>query len=316
MTEVLPAHLVQRAMQTPECRDRVHQTATAAMSLPVQTVTANGAGREWRTGLPYAGTGDGHVNPDVDRRDYLAALALARSLPALALSGRADHRAKAIGLIDAWMIDPRTSWTGRLAGVENRIEVYLTQPAILIAAGLLWPHLSTGQQYGVRRFASTLGNGALKAGEGNEPTNRQTWQQVCIAVCGRIIGGETGDRFISTAYARARANLDAGQIRPDGLQPGELARTKSLRYHLIALEALAMLSTIAIPVGETFYGKRIRSAFAAVAPYAIDPDRWPHQQIAPVDPTSDCLSAFTWITPRERFPVPRADSPYFGPVPL
>ena len=70
----------------------------------------------------------------------------------------------------------------------------------------------------------------------------------------------------------------ARQVEPDGRQPLELARTKSLNYSLLNLEGLFTLARLGDQVGVDWWdyatpdGRSLRVALRYLAPYA-DPDK-------------------------------------------
>ena len=82
----------------------------------------------------------------------------------------------------------------------------------------------------------------------------------------------------------------AVQIEPDGSQPHELVRTKSLGYSAFNLQAVCHLATLAEHVGidlwhyETRDGRSIRRAIDFLVPYVSEPHRWPHEQIRRMEP--------------------------------
>ena len=89
--------------------------------------------------------------------------------------------------------------------------------------------------------------------------------------------------------AAAPAKRIARQIEPDGRQPLELERTKSLNYSLFNLEALMLLARYGEIVGmdlwafSTTDGRSLRAALRCLAPYADPAKQWPKQDIEAAD---------------------------------
>ncbi len=77
----------------------------------------------------------------------------------------------------------------------------------------------------------------------------------------------------------------ASQIEPDGRQPHELARTKSLSYSKMNLSAFKRLATFGAQLGvdlwgyETEDGRSIRGAEAFLEPFVKGKQKWPYQQL-------------------------------------
>ena len=89
----------------------------------------------------------------------------------------------------------------------------------------------------------------------------------------------------------ARTRRVSTQINPDGSQPQEIARTKSLfycEYNLTALFGIAQLSN-AVAVDLFGYqsadGRSIRKAIDFLLPYADPARMWPYPQLEPDDRT-------------------------------
>jgi hypothetical protein len=108
-------------------------------------------------------------------------------------------------------------------------------------------------------------------------------------------------QVVRVALANGRRSLAVGvleeagprriavQIEPDGSQPHELVRTKSLGYSAFNLRALCQLATLADHVGidlwnyQTPDGRSIRRAIDFLVPYVAAPHRWPHEQISRIE---------------------------------
>jgi hypothetical protein len=86
----------------------------------------------------------------------------------------------------------------------------------------------------------------------------------------------------------AKQKRIATQIRPDGSQPLELARTKSYHYSVFNLEALFELARLGEDVDvdlwsyKAKYGGSIRAALDFLVPYADGSRKWPHQELEPI----------------------------------
>ena len=88
------------------------------------------------------------------------------------------------------------------------------------------------------------------------------------------------------ALEEVKTKRIARQIEPDGRQPLELARTKSLGYSSFSLHALIDLADLGKNSGvdlwhfSTADGRSIQKALEYLLPYADPKKKWPHQQIA------------------------------------
>ncbi len=82
----------------------------------------------------------------------------------------------------------------------------------------------------------------------------------------------------------------APQILGDGSLPEELARTRSWHYSYFALEGAVKVATLGECVGldiwsaKTKDGRGLAKAFAYLAPYQSDIDRWPYKDVGLSDP--------------------------------
>jgi hypothetical protein len=116
--------------------------------------------------------------------------------------------------------------------------------------------------------------------------NHGSWYDVQVVALALALGRTADAKKI---LAAAPAKRIARQIEPDGRQPLELERTKSLSYSLFNLEALMLLARYGEPVGvdlwtfATAEGRSLRTALRYLAPYADPAKPWPKQDIEAAD---------------------------------
>ena len=101
----------------------------------------------------------------------------------------------------------------------------------------------------------------------------------------------TGDSGLARATLEAsKAKRIGSQVKPDGSQPFELARTRALAYSAMNLEGLCRLAELGRQVGVDLWsyaapdGGSIRKALDYVAPYVDAATRWPGRQITAIEP--------------------------------
>jgi hypothetical protein len=116
--------------------------------------------------------------------------------------------------------------------------------------------------------------------------NHGSWYDVQVVALALALGRAADAKQILTA---APARRIARQIEPDGRQPLELERTKSLNYSLFNLEALMLLARFGENVGvdlwefSTADGRSLRAALRYLAPFADPAKQWPKQEIEAAD---------------------------------
>jgi hypothetical protein len=118
--------------------------------------------------------------------------------------------------------------------------------------------------------------------EGEATNNHGNWYDVQVCRFALFVDRDDLARRIVEQAGTLRISR---QIEPDGSQPRELARTRSLHYSLYSLTALFALATMGQHLGvdlfhfETADGRSLRRALDFLAPYADPAITWPHQQI-------------------------------------
>lgn len=262
-------------------------------------------------GLPYM-RDDGKTNPE--SKAGTDSIALRRTCEAVQTLGLAywftrDERyaRKAATLARVWFLDPATRMTphlefaqaipgindGRGIGIiETRHLIALTDGLALLAGSPAWSAKEAtamnawlGDYF---HWLTTSKNGREEAhGEGVfSGNNHASWYDAQAVNLALVLGRTAEAKRRLAAVAAARI---ARQIEPDGRQPLELARTKSLNYSLFNLEALVLLARMGEPLGidlwkfSTADGRGLRGALRYLAPYADPAKAWPQAEVEPAD---------------------------------
>ncbi len=308
-----PPQSVMAKRRTPSSGDKHDFMSTAPYWWPDRTKP---------DGLPYVRR-DGERNPesrlDSDDERFGAMESAVYSL-ALAYWFAGDERYAhhAATLLRTWFLDPATRMNpnlrfaqavpgvsvGRSFGIiETHNMTELVDAVALLRGSASW---TDDDQRGLvdwqRRFLRWLTSDTLALEERAAPNNHGSWYDAQTAAVALFVGDSAVARRIVGESVRARI---AAQIRPDGSQPEELARTRSLTYSLFNLEALARLAEMGRHVGIDLWsyaapnGASLRRALDYLAPYADPARKWPGEQITPVSP-SEMLVALRRAVPATR----------------
>ena len=255
-------------------------------------------------GLPYIRR-DGRVNPetrttDTDRPAFGQ---MSEAVETLAFAWfftdhrpYAEHAAK---LLRVWFLDEATAMNpnlefgqaipGRTLGRDIGIIDTARLTRIVDAVGLLessdtW---TQADRSGMRRWCAEylkwLRTSKHGQGEEKQLNNHGTWYDAQVVSLSLFLDEAASARTILEQVTSRRIDR---HIEPDGRQPRELARTKSLGYSTMNLDGLFRLATMGQKVGVDLWhyqssdGRSIRKALDYLAPYADPEEKWPHEQIA------------------------------------
>ncbi len=268
-------------------------------------------------GLPYIRR-DGEVNPTSRKdTDDVGFSKLGEAIETLGLAywftGDERYAQQAARLVRVWFLDPATRMNpnlqhaqaipgitvGRGIGIiEFRRLTTINESLALLAGSPAW---TAGDRAALdtwltafHGWLTTSANGRDEHGERN---NHGTWYDFQSAHLALVLGRPDDARKVLTEGLTRRV---AHQIQPDGAQPLELARTKSLDYSLFNLDALFACATLADRLGLDWWnyatpdGRSLRAALAYLAPY-VDPAKpWPQQDLHAADRTRlvDSLDQF------------------------
>jgi alginate lyase len=259
-------------------------------------------------GLPYIRR-DGQRNPEI-RRDYDAprsgALTGAVTTLALAYYFTDDEKyaERAALLLRVWFLNPATRMNphlrygqripgiteGRAAGIiETRGLVGVVDAIGALERSPGWKDADAqGMRAWMSAYLQWLRTSDIGKEEQRARNNHGTWYDAQIAALALFTGDSGVAR--STLEASKPRRIDT-QIAPDGRQPFELVRTRSLAYSAMNLEGLCRLAELARHVGVDLWsyespggGGSIRKALDYIAPYADPELKWPGVEITPTEP--------------------------------
>lgn len=256
-------------------------------------------------GLPYIRK-DGQRNPeaklyqDNTQLNKMCKQVMYLSL-AFSISEKTAYAQKATQLLQVWFLDSATRMNpnlnyaqaikgrsdGRGSGiVDARAFIELLDAVELLRANkALDDSVYNGLKVWFKDYFTWLKDSPNGKDERNAKNNHGTWFVAQFARVALFVG-EKELALMELLKLRERI---AWQIEPDGKQPLELVRTKSLSYSLFNLEAYTKAFLQADKLGldlwnyETADGRSFKKALDYVLPYAMNPETWPEKQISKVD---------------------------------
>lgn len=257
-------------------------------------------------GLPYIRR-DGQTNPESKRDlDQPRVAALGWNVQTLGLAyyftGDEAYARRAAEQLRTWFLDTATRMTPHLhfaqlvrginrergSGIiDTRWFIETVDAVGLIEASPAWSADDTrGMQSWFRSYLNWLRTTPNGAHEHRARNNHGSWFGAQTASYALFVGDTAAAREI-VAEAKERIGW---QIRPDGQQPVELERTRSMHYASFNIEALSRLAEMGRLVGVDLWnyqapeGGSIRRAIDHVARYLDNPSEWPGQQINALEP--------------------------------
>lgn len=253
-------------------------------------------------GLPYIQR-DGEVNPDVLSAGDLEGLQqMIKSVHTLGLAyfftsneEYAEHAAK---ILRTWFLSPETKMNpnvnfgqivkgknvGRASGmIDLRGFAQVVDGVGLLAGSKSWT--SDDQKALVTWFTEYLDwlqTSKIGTQEAESDNNHGVWFDVQRTSIALFVGKIDLARSILDEAKKKRI---AKQIEPDGTQPRELARTRSMHYTAFNLEAFCSLALIGDCAGIDLWsyqssdGRSIRKALDWFLPFYTGDNEWAHKQI-------------------------------------
>jgi hypothetical protein len=257
-------------------------------------------------GLPYIRR-DGVTNPESKRDlDQPRVAQMGYNVQTLALAwyftGDERYAARATKQLRAWFLDSATRMTPHLrfsqlvrgnpqergSGIiDTRWFIEAVQAAGLLESSGSWtPADKAALQQWFAAYLNWLLTSPNGAHERAARNNHGSWYAAQTAAYARYAGDTARVRQIVEGV-RERIGW---QIKPDGSQPIELERTRSMHYSSFNIEALSRVAEIARTIDVDLWhytapsGGSLRVAIDHLARYIASDEKWPGQQIDEVEP--------------------------------
>jgi len=264
-------------------------------------------------GLPYMRK-DGEVNPEtrgnnVDRSSAAKLFSNVESLGwAYYFSGDEIYAQKALQLLETWFINPETRMNPNLnyaQGIPGRTEGrgigiidwaginrLISPIQILEAGGILKGETKNKLYQWFTQYLNWLETSKNGVDEDDYFNNHGTWYDAQVVGIELMLGQK---QKAKARLEQVKTKRIASQIEPDGSQPHELARTKSMGYSTMNLRAYIHLANMGKKAGvdlwdfKTADGRSIRKALAYLQPYALGEKKWTHQQLGSMEEAIESL---------------------------
>lgn len=252
-------------------------------------------------------TKDGRMNPETesaayDKHEWEKIHSVVPDLAfAYFLMGKEAYAERAALLLRTWFIDPATRMNPNMDFAQCKYEIKGNGVGIIEAARL--PNIleavaflkgsaawTPADQKGMEKWAADyltwLQSSIPGKKEGAAKNNHGNWYDVQVASLAIF----TGNKELAARQLKEVTLVRMGtQIEPDGSQPEELKRTKSFSYSIYNLEAFFHAALLGDQVGVDLWhaksanGASLAKALDFLVPYAVRPDKWPYEQIEPVE---------------------------------
>lgn len=256
-------------------------------------------------GLPYIRK-DGERNPeyyeitDSEEMDELVDDAEAMAL-AYFFTKDERYAKHAASLLKTWFLDPTTRQnpnlnfgqgipginTGRGIGIiETRYLYQVLDAAILLQGSKSWPKAEhQALQKWFTDFLTWLTDSPIGKDEADEHNNHGTYYDVQIIAYALF----TNQVALAKNQVEITKQRMASQLKPDGSQPYELARTTSWGYVNMNLYGLMTIARLAENFQANLWrfatpdGKSIQKCVDWLLPYLKKEKSWEFQQIKPIE---------------------------------
>jgi hypothetical protein len=259
-----------------------------------------------KSGLPFV-RHDGRTNPETykisDHREFGEMLSAVHTLAlGYYLTGDETYARRAVLLLRSWFLNPATKMnpnmnfaqaipgidTGRGIGLIDVHEMPRLLDAITLLEGS--PAMTRADVEGLRKWFTEYLNWLQTSKNGRDESasknNHGSWYDQQLTGIALFLGH---NGLASQTAETAETKRIALQIKADGSEPLELARTKSFSYSVFNLDALMRLAQEADHAGVDLWtyrapdGGSIRAALNYLVPFAEKKKEWKHEAINGVD---------------------------------
>ncbi len=242
---------------------------------------------------------------------------------------------KANTVLRVWFLDPKTRMTphlehgqltrghddGRGTGLIDTVSfIHLVQGiALMEQAGGLDPAIAQGVRDWFAQFAKWMNTSRKGLEEKKSGNNHATWWTAQVAAFSCFTGDSAA---LAMCWDHYRDYLVPAEIQPNGSCPREEARTDSLSYSSMNLDAFTVVCRLAQVNGvdlwhfRTAKGLAVEKSFHYLLPYVLDPASWKKQQMAKYNPSGYIFPGLAGIgLPSPELlaaygKMPHADSPW------
>lgn len=254
-------------------------------------------------GLPWMAR-DGVVNPvsrgaDTDNNRKTAFFEAIENLTwSYYFSDDTKYAKKAIELMRIWYLDPETRVNpnlnfsqavpglaeGRNAGVHEwtpQISV-ITALQLFDTAGILPADVKSGMGQWLSSYLTWLTTNEMAISAGTTGQNHANYYNLQVVGIMMYLDKNTEAKAIVEDAKKSRI---ADQIMPDGTQPKEMGRTKSVSYTTGNLWLITELTLMGRKLGvdlwtyETEDGRSLKKAYGYLVPFVLKQQEWSKQQI-------------------------------------
>ena len=254
-------------------------------------------------GLPWIRK-DGHVNPASknDQSDGVRLADFTARVQNLTLawyfSGEQKYADKAASLLRTWFITPQTRMNpnlnyaqgvpgispGRNAGVlDGRyFSTRIVDSLVLLRGNPAWTDNDEQQMRAwMQDYLTWLQGSKIAKKEGRTENNHGNWYVTQVSGIAWYLGDKA---VIGDMVKLMKSKLDV-QLKPDGTQPAELARTRSFHYSYFNLQAISMMAVLAQKNGidlwhyRTSQGGSVLKSLDFMARFTNPALPWPYKSL-------------------------------------